>query len=119
VRILLSLSNDPHPVVHFWALYALANTIESAGLMFSQYVSSTMALIAKLYMAETHEPGGGSVSTTNVGLGLSAYQQFGKIIYGLIGTLGPELEASSKVRELCLNLVEELKNEEPLVVVES
>src|ERR1051325_8336190 len=37
VSILLSLSSDPHPVVHFWALYALAQIIESAGLMFSQY----------------------------------------------------------------------------------
>ncbi|CAG8601056.1 5210_t:CDS:10, partial [Ambispora leptoticha] len=120
VGILLSLSKDPHPVVHFWALYALAKTIESAGLMFSQYVSSTIATIAKLYMAETHEPGGGSVATTNVGLGLSAYQQFGKIIFGLIGTLGPELQAHSVVRDLCLNLTGELKNDdEQLVIVES
>ncbi|CAG8467294.1 7812_t:CDS:10 [Ambispora gerdemannii] len=120
VGILLSLSKDPHPVVHFWALYALAKTIESAGLMFSQYVSSTIATIAKLYMAETHEPGGGSVATTNVGLGLSAYQQFGKIIFGLIGTLGPELQAHSIVRDLCLNLTGELKNDdEQLVIVES
>ena len=34
VGILLSLSSDPHPVLHFWALYALAQVIESAGLMF-------------------------------------------------------------------------------------
>ncbi|RIA85835.1 armadillo-type protein [Glomus cerebriforme] len=120
VGILLSLSSDPHPVVHFWALYALAKVIESAGLMFSQYVSSTLGIIAKLYMADTHEPGGGSVGTTNVGLGFSAYQQFGKIIYGLIGTLGPELQSSAKVRNLCLNLMIELRNdEEQMVVVES
>ncbi|CAG8766620.1 3383_t:CDS:2, partial [Acaulospora morrowiae] len=117
VGILLSLSNDPHPVVHFWALYALAKIIESAGPMFSQYVSSTLGMIAKLYMADTHEPGSGS---TNVGLGLSAYQQFGKIIYGLIGTLGPELQTNSKVRDLCLNLMVELRNDEDqLVVVEA
>ena len=91
IFILLSLNSDLHLVVHFWALYVLAQVIESAGLMFSQYVSSTLGIIAKLYMADTHEPGGGSVGTTNVGLGFSAYQQFGKIIYGLIGTLGPEL----------------------------
>ncbi|CAG8476835.1 4543_t:CDS:10 [Funneliformis caledonium] len=120
VGILLSLSSDPHPVVHFWALYALAQIIESAGLMFSQYVSSTLGIIAKLYMSDTHEPGGGTVGTTNVGLGFSAYQQFGKIIYGLIGTLGPELQSSTKIRNLCLNLMIELRNdEEEMVVVES
>ncbi|CAJ0753037.1 4936_t:CDS:10 [Entrophospora sp. SA101] len=120
VGILLSLSSDPHPVVHFWALYSLSKTIESAGLMFSPYVSSTLGIIAKLYMSETHEPGGGTVGTTNVGLGLSAYQQFGRIIYGLIGTLGPELQTSTKVRDLCLNLMVELRNDEDqMVVVES
>ncbi|CAI2166927.1 889_t:CDS:10 [Funneliformis geosporum] len=120
VGILLSLSSDPHPVVHFWALYALSQIIESAGLMFSQYVSSTLGIIAKLYMSDTHEPGGGSVGTTNVGLGFSAYQQFGKIIFGLIGTLGPELQSSTKIRNLCLNLMIELRNdEEEMVVVES
>ncbi|RHZ75540.1 hypothetical protein Glove_212g189 [Diversispora epigaea] len=120
VGILLSLSNDPHPVVHFWALYALAKIVESAGPMFSQYVKSTLGIIAKLYMADTHEPGSGSVGTTNVGLGLSAYQQFGKIIYGIIGVLGPELQINSKIRDLCLNLMIELRNDdEQLVVVES
>ncbi|CAG8605848.1 6771_t:CDS:10, partial [Racocetra fulgida] len=120
IGILLSLSSDPHPIVHFWALHALAKIIDSAGPMFSQYVSSTLGIIAKLYMADTHEPCGGTVGTTNVGSGLSAYQQFGKIIYGLIGTLGPELQTNSKVRNLCLNLVIELRNDDDqFVVVES
>ena len=43
-----------------------------------------------------------------------------KIIYGLIGTLGPELQSSAKVRNLYLNLIIELRNdEEQMVVVES
>ncbi|RUP46507.1 armadillo-type protein [Jimgerdemannia flammicorona] len=113
VGILLSLSSDPHPVVHAWALDALASTVGAAGLMFSGYVNSTLALMAKLYLAETHEPGGPASGTSNAGMtiGFSAYQQFGRIIYELVGTLGPELQASSKVRELCLNMVEELKYE--------
>src|SRR3954463_3099021 len=60
VGILLSLCSDPHPVVYSWALDALATTVGSAGLTFSGYVSSALSLVAKLYMAETHEPGGGS-----------------------------------------------------------
>ncbi|KAG2232739.1 hypothetical protein INT48_009265 [Thamnidium elegans] len=113
VGILLSLSSDPHPVVHAWALEAMAMTVSAAGLMFSGYVNSTLGMVAKLYLSETHEPGSGSIAVTNAGMsvGFTAYQEFGRIVYELIGTLGPELQASSKVRELCLNMVEELKLE--------
>lgn len=113
VGILLSLSSDPHPVVHAWALEAMAMTVSAAGLMFSSYVNSTLGMVAKLYLSETHEPGSGSIAVTNAGMsvGFSAYQEFGRIIYELIGTLGPELQTSSKIRELCLNMVEELKLE--------
>lgn len=113
VGILLSLSSDPHPVVHCWALESLTMTISAASLMFSSYVSSTLGLIAKLYLVETHEPGGGSTAVSNAGLavGFTAYQEFGRIIYELVGTLGPELQVMSKVRELCMNIVEELKLE--------
>ncbi|OBZ81409.1 HEAT repeat-containing protein 5B, partial [Choanephora cucurbitarum] len=111
VGILLSLSSDPHPVVHAWALEAMAMTVSAAGLMFSSYVNSTLGMVAKLYLSETHEPGSGSIAVTNAGMsvGFSAYQEFGRIIYELIGTLGPELQASSKVRELCLKLRTELQ----------
>lgn len=113
VGILLSLSSDPHPVVHAWALEAMAMTVSAAGLMFSGYVNSTLGMVAKLYLSETHEPGSGSIAVTNAGMsvGFTAYQEFGRIVYELIGTLGPELQASSKVRELCLNMVQELKLE--------
>lgn len=111
--ILVSLSSDPHPVVHAWALEAITMTISAAGLMFSSYVNSALGMVAKLYLSETHEPGSGSVAVSNAGMsvGFSAYQEFGRIIYELIGTLGPELQASTKIRELCLNMVEELKLE--------
>jgi len=33
--ILMSLGNDPHPVVHFWAIDALSRVADSAGLSFS------------------------------------------------------------------------------------
>ncbi|KAG0172348.1 hypothetical protein DFQ30_010665 [Apophysomyces sp. BC1015] len=113
VGILLSLSSDPHPVVHAWALEAMAMTVSAAGLMFSSYVNSTLGMVAKLYLSDTHEPGSGSIAVSNAGMsvGFTAYQEFGRIIYELIGTLGPELQTSSKIRELCLNMVEELKLE--------
>ncbi|KAI7871589.1 armadillo-type protein [Spinellus fusiger] len=113
VGILLSLSSDPHPVVHAWALEAMAMTVSAAGLMFSGYVNSTLGMVAKLYLSETHEPGSGSTAVSNAGMavGFTAYQEFGRIVYELIGTLGPELQASFKIRELCSNIVEELKLE--------
>lgn len=38
VNVLMSLSNDPHPVVHFWALNALARVINAASLAYAPFV---------------------------------------------------------------------------------
>ncbi|KAI7831757.1 armadillo-type protein [Gamsiella multidivaricata] len=120
VEYLTSLSRDPHPIVHKWSLHSLALTISSAGLMFSPYVSSTLTNVATVYLAESHEPAGaGSVATANIAMQseLSVYHEMGRIIYGLIGILGPELQSSAKVRELCVSLVEELRNEDDEFVI--
>ncbi|KAG5460761.1 MAG: armadillo-type protein, partial [Olpidium bornovanus] len=121
VQILHSLSSDPHPVVHMWALHALSATVYGAGLMFSPFVNLTVDLIAKLFLSETHEPGGGASANIQAGMGLSeVYQSFGRIISGIIGTLGPELQHQCQVRDVCLNIAEELKYEsEQFVVVEA
>ncbi|KAI1314758.1 hypothetical protein EDD11_001727 [Mortierella claussenii] len=120
VEYLTSLSRDPHPIVHKWSLHSLALTISSAGLMFSPFVSSTLMNVATVYLAESHEPAGaGSIATANIAMQseLSVYHELGRIIYGLIGILGPELQSSVKVRELCVSLVEELRNEDEEFVV--
>ncbi|KAG0005572.1 hypothetical protein BGZ79_003817 [Entomortierella chlamydospora] len=120
VEYLTSLSRDPHPIVHKWSLHSLALTISSAGLMFSPYVSSTLTNVATVYLSEFHEPAGaGSIATANVAMQseLSVYHELGRIIYGLIGILGPELQSSAKVRELCVSLVEELRNEDEEFVI--
>ncbi|KAG0204440.1 hypothetical protein BGX28_003622 [Mortierella sp. GBA30] len=120
VEYLTSLSRDPHPIVHKWSLHSLALTISSAGLMFSPYVTSTLTNVATVYLAESHEPAGaGSIATANIAMQseLSVYHELGTIIYGLIGILGPELQSSAKVRELCVSLVEELRNEDDEFVI--
>ncbi|KAG9063326.1 hypothetical protein KI688_004208 [Linnemannia hyalina] len=120
VEYLTSLSRDPHPIVHKWSLHSLALTISSAGLMFSPYVSSTLTNVATVYLAESHElAGAGSIATANIAMAseLSVYHELGRIIYGLIGILGPELQSSAKVRELCVGLVEELRNEDDEFVI--
>lgn len=120
VEYLTSLSRDPHPIVHKWSLHSLALTVSSAGLMFSPYVSSTLTNVATVYLAESHEPAGaGSIATANIAMQseLSVYHELGRIIYGLIGVLGPELQSSAKVRDLCVSLVEELRNEDDEFVI--
>ncbi|KAF9084004.1 hypothetical protein BGX23_010924 [Mortierella sp. AD031] len=120
VEYLTSLSRDPHPIVHKWSLHSLALTISSAGLMYSPYVSSTLTNVATVYLAESHElAGAGSIATANIAMAseLSVYHEMGRIIYGLIGILGPELQSSVKVRELCVSLVEELRNEDDEFVI--
>ncbi|KAK9702730.1 hypothetical protein K7432_011091, partial [Basidiobolus ranarum] len=120
VGILHSLSNDSHPAVHSWALKALSLTINSAGSMFAPYVNGTIGVVAKVFMSEGHEHG--YHPHINLPFGMAqevVYQTLGHLLYALVGTLGPELQSTTKVREICLCLIEELKNnDEPLVVVE-
>lgn len=40
VHVLMSLINDPHPVVHFWSLTALAQVIEAASLAYAPFIST-------------------------------------------------------------------------------
>jgi hypothetical protein len=111
VDVLMSLSADPHPLVHFWALQALGRVINAAGLSYSPFVNATLGMISKLYMQDSHEPEGGSAGSVNLRGDLPAYQAFCKILDGLIGVLGPELQVSAPVRSLVLLLVREFGNE--------
>jgi len=121
VGILHSLASDPHPVVHMWALYSIWLTIEGSGLMYSTYVNSTLSIVSKLIMSESHEPVASFDNYNNIHAGnAGVYPAFGKILYALIGVIGPELMLSSTLRDLCFNLYEEFKNDsDPFVVVEA
>lgn len=104
VNVLMSLGNDPHPVVYFHALSALSQVATSASLSYGPYVSSTLGLIFKLYMASTHEPEGGSLSNANLAGDLPAYQVLCQLIDALISVLGPELQEPNSTRNLVFNL---------------
>ncbi|KAJ3064359.1 hypothetical protein HDU98_012218 [Podochytrium sp. JEL0797] len=110
VGLLHSLVSDPHPLVHTWALYSLCLTIESASLSFGPYVSSTLSIVVKLTMSDSHD--GRFNGSPNVMENNSAvYPLLGKILYALIGVLGPELASTPRTRELCFSLFEEFKND--------
>jgi hypothetical protein len=111
VDVLMSLSADPHPLVHFWALQALGRVVNAAGLSYSPFVNATLGMISKLYMQDSHEPEGGSAGSANLRGDLPAYQAFCQILDGLIGVLGPELQVSAPVRSLVLLLVREFRSE--------
>lgn len=105
IGILMSLSNDPHPTVHFWALDGLARTIDSAGLTFSGYVTSTLGMLSQLYVAETHNDEVATVATSNLELELPTLSIIVRCIDSLIGVLGPDLQDMTKARELILTMV--------------
>ncbi|CAD6928691.1 unnamed protein product [Tilletia controversa] len=111
VNVLMSLCSDPHPVVHFWALDALQIVIDAAGLSYSTFVASTVAMVIKLYMQETHEMEGGSVGSANLKSDLPAHQTLCRVVHSLIGVLGPDLRDSVRLRSLILILLNEFTHE--------
>ncbi|PIL25912.1 hypothetical protein GSI_11665 [Ganoderma sinense ZZ0214-1] len=112
VHVLMSLINDPHPVVHFWALSALARVIDAASLAYAPFVSSTLGLLFKVYMMESHEPDGGSLNHANISGDLPAYQVVCQNIDAVITVLGPDIQESTRTRTLVLDLVHQFIDEE-------
>lgn len=118
--ILMSLCNDPHPTVHFWALEALARVADSAGLTFSAYVSGTLGILGQLYVSDLHNEEGQSIATSNLELELSTAAVISRCVDSLVNILGPDLQELTKPRELILTLVSQFQREEnPLVLGES
>ncbi|GEM12259.1 clathrin-coated vesicle protein [Rhodotorula toruloides] len=111
VDILLSLSADPHPLVHYHALQSLSNVIDVASLSYAPLTNPTLGVLCKLYMQDTHEPEGGTPGSVNLRGDLPAYQAMCRVMDALIGVLGPELQDSERVRELVLILLKEFTME--------
>ncbi len=112
VHVLMSLVNDPHPIVHFWALRALARVIDAASLAYAAYVPSTLGLLFRVYMSESHEPEGGSLNHVNIKGELPAYQAICQNVDAVITVVGPDIQESARTRTLILDLVHQLLREE-------
>ncbi|KIM27128.1 hypothetical protein M408DRAFT_16736 [Serendipita vermifera MAFF 305830] len=120
LNVLMSLSNDPHPVVHYWALDALGDVVAASSLSYGPYISSTITMTLKIYMMETHEPEGGSLSQANSSGDLPSYQALCRTIDGLISAIGPELSDSVRSSTKIMDMVYQLlSNEEEGVGVEA
>lgn len=111
VNILMSLATDPHPVVHFWAMVALAQVVNAANLSYEPFVPNTLGMLSSIYLMETHEPEGGSLGSVNLRGDLPAYQVILRILHALIGVIGPELQEPGKIRSLVFLLVHEFGEE--------
>jgi hypothetical protein len=105
VNMLMSLSNDPHPLVHFWALRSLARVIEAASLAYAPFVSSTLGMLFKVYTLDSHETEGGTIAYANMSGDLPTYQAVCQVIDGVITVLGPDIQDSPRTRNLVLDLV--------------
>jgi hypothetical protein len=118
--ILMSLSNDPHPVVHFWALDALSRVADSAGLTFSGYVTSTLGMLAQLYAADTHNEQSASLASSNLEVDLPSPAVIARCIDSSINVLGPDLQDAAKARDMIMTLIGMFKTEsDELIIIES
>ncbi|KAF4585721.1 heat repeat protein [Ophiocordyceps camponoti-floridani] len=116
LSILMSLCNDPHPTVHFWALEALSLASDAAGLSFAGYVPSTLGMLAQLYVSETHHAEMASAVTMNLETELSTTAALARCVDSLINVLGPDLQGANKSRELIFTLVDQFQSESDQLV---
>jgi HEAT repeat-containing protein 5 len=112
VNVLMSLSTDPHPIVHFWALTALASVINAASLAYAPFVSSTLGMLLKVYLMDSHEREGGNLSNANLSGDYPAYPVVCQILDAVITVLGPDIQESSTTRNLVLYLIREFSLED-------
>ncbi|QPH01774.1 hypothetical protein C2857_005977 [Epichloe festucae Fl1] len=114
--VLMSLCNDPHPVVHYWALEALSLASDAAGLSFATYVPSTLGMLAQLYVSETHHAEIPSAISMNLELELPTVAAIAKCVDSLINVLGPDLQDANKSRDLIFTLVNHFQDEDDVLV---
>lgn len=116
VGVLMSLCSDPHPVVHFWALEGLERVADSAGLTFSAYVSSSLGMLAELYIVDTHNEESESLSTSNIEAVFPTPVAVSRCVDALINVLGPDLQDISKTRDLIFTLVKQFQFEDNIAL---
>lgn len=120
VGVLMSLCNDPHPVVHFWALGGLERVANSAGLTFSPFASGSLGMLAQLYNADTHNEEAAVLASSNIEMSFLTPVVISRCVDSLINVLGPDLQDVAKTRNLILTLLRQFQLEEnPALVTES
>ena len=106
--LLLSLANDPHPTVHFWALEAMERAINSSGLSFSSHVSSCLGAVSQLILSDLFDPEDVLSAYSNTALQFPALASLGRCVDAIINVIGPDLASSKRSRALISMLVCEM-----------
>jgi HEAT repeat-containing protein 5 len=114
--LLLSLANDPHPTVHFWALEAMEKTITSSGLSFSPHVLSCLGAVSRLILSDLFDPEDVASSLSNAALECPTLASLVRCIDAIINVLGPDLASSKKSRGLICLLAREMDNDPDSIV---
>lgn len=112
IGVLTSLANDPHPTVHFAAIDALSRVADSAGLAFSAYVSSTLGLLAQLYILDSHNEEAFAVNSSNIDLDNPTCAVIARSVDSMVNALGPDLQDMTKTRNLLLTLTYQFQLEQ-------
>lgn len=106
VGMLMSLAADPHPLVHVWALDALSQVADSAGLNFSAHATGAIGLLSRLYVAESHNVEMSSQGSSNLSMGLPVTAAIARGLDSIINVFGPDLNDMDRAREMIIGLVE-------------
>lgn len=114
--VLNSLSSDPHPIVHAWALESIGRLANSAGLNFAPYVTSTLGLLAQLYVSDSHNDEVGSIPFSNSEVELPTPAILTRCVGSIINVLGPDLQETAKMRDLIMTMIDQLRGEESQLV---
>lgn len=104
--VLLSLCNDTHPIVHYWALRGLAQVADSSGLAFASFATSTLGMLAQLYTSDSHTDEVASLATSNLEMEYSSPSVIGDCVEAIINVLGPDLQDAGRARNMIVTLIE-------------
>ncbi|KAF2857249.1 hypothetical protein K470DRAFT_223739 [Piedraia hortae CBS 480.64] len=116
VSILMSLAADTHPLVHCWALDALAQVAESAGLNYTGHVANTIGMLSQLYASDTHNAECAAVASSNMALELPVTAAMARGVDAVINVLGPDLQDMVKARDMILTMVRLFSQEDAIPV---
>lgn len=114
--VLLSLCNDTHPIVHYWALRGLAQVADSSGLAFSSFATSTLGMFAQLYTSDSHTEEVASLATSNLEMEFSTPPVIGNCVEAIINVLGPDLQDSGRTRNMIVTMIEYFHRDEITVL---
>ena len=112
--VLMSLSSDPHPIVHFWATDSIAKVAEAAGLSFSSHVSGLLGMAARIYLSDSHNEETDSLSSSNIEFEMPSPAVLARMLDSIIHVVGPELQELDKVRDMIFLMLNQLQAEDEI-----